>query len=215
MTDIDNRLFDIINFTNQKLDNAIIIENCGEEHKRLEGYYIVLPTEQISAMCIFLKSAFPSHSNLIEEGFESENNEMIIQCCNVYHPVSYTKTYIERFGGIDNLIKYGPSATSNSVDMMMDEEDPEVIKELEEEVSNLKRKLKKAEEQIASKTPDTIIDDDSLEYFIEVLSSANGDDTKTALIDVLMYYITNDDKAELTNIVVKCLESFEAQGVEI
>lgn len=224
-------LFHILGITNKPQDTDIILEKCGDINSKLTGYYIVLPKDKIRDMQLYLKNVFMEHEELIQSSFElddeDEKEKQIIQCCSVYCPDRYTQKFIEKYDGIDNLIKSGPAGeipsellpntkVLNSSDFEEEcEEDPEVILELQEQLKkvteekqNLENKLKYFHDML----PEDDLTDDILEQFMGMLNDDQGGLTKESLRRIILEACESEDEKKASLMVGLFFEQYVQLG---
>lgn len=219
---IDDFLYSILKFTNTESSKEdIILEDCGECNDSLTGYSIVLSKDKIPAMQLFLCKTFESYKDLIVTCFEDLDIDRIIQCCYTYYPDKFTPRFLERFGGIDNLVKYGPYGDLSVIpdkDSLTyeEEEDEEMLKQeierLRLELEEANSKLSKAEEELEyfkEKYEEEDIDNETLEFFMDVVEEVGMENVGEAIIGHILEEDEKEDRMEIARVVSILIEQFD------
>lgn len=140
----------ILKFTNTPTDDDLVIERCSDFYKDLSEYVIALPRIKYTDMCFLMSVVYKEYQDVCKECFEKGTDDEVIQLCSIFKgDISYTEQFIKLSGGIDNLINESGDCTDLSEDDY--EEDPEMIKELEERIEELEAEMKKKEEESLAK----------------------------------------------------------------
>ena len=93
---------------------------------------------------------YKEYQDVCKECFEKGTDDEVIQLCSIFKgDISYTEQFIKLSGGIDNLINESGDCKDLGEDDY--EEDPEMIKELEERIEELEAEMKKKEEESLAK----------------------------------------------------------------
>lgn len=199
----------ILKFTNTPTDDDLVIEKCSDYYKDLSEYVIVLPRMKYTDMCFLVSVVYKSYQDVCKECFEKGTDDEVIQLCSIFKgDISYTEQFIKLSGGLDNLV----ASVSVDADLGEDdyEEDPEVIKELEEKIALLEASLKEKEEQSLDKIAELEtqlmkskgfskyfegIDyqDEDLGLIIEVLESLSHTDLQDLVFRVLVNRAGDED----------------------
>lgn len=199
----------ILKFTNTPTDDDLVIERCSDFYKDLSEYVIALPRIKYTDMCFLMSVVYKEYQDVCKECFEKGTDDEVIQLCSIFKgDTSYTEQFIRLSGGIDNLINESGDCTDLSEDDY--EEDPEVIKELEEKIEELKAEMKKKEEEslakIAKLESDLMVSkgfgkyfegidyqDEDLGLVIEVLEELSHENLQDLIFKVLVNRAGDED----------------------
>lgn len=141
----------ILKFTNTPTDEDLVIEKCSDYYKDLSEYVIALPRIKYTDMCFLMSVVYKEYQDVCKECFERGTDDEVIQLCSIFKgDTSYTEQFIKLSGGIDNLVNEIGNYTDLSEDDF-EEEDPEMIKELQAEIEELKAEMKRKEEESLAK----------------------------------------------------------------
>lgn len=225
MAKLEGFIFDILDFTNKDSYDGIFIEDCGLYDPKLSGYHLVLKKEEVTSLRIVLTSEFPSHENLINEFFDTEEDEKIKQCVLVLYPEQHlTEKFVKKYGSVDYLLKYGTTkdyvgceqAKKSDAELLCEEEDEEMIKELQDQLAKAKEELAEKDKELEyfkSKYPEGDLDDDVLESFIKIMQSPNAGGITEALLQHTVKCAEKDDEKEVCRIIGLVLDSLDESGV--
>lgn len=226
---VNEQLFQIIKFKSKLSDTDIVIETCGDSFERLRGYYIVLDKNDWTMMELFLKSQFSKYTNLISSAFKNEKKVEITQLCKTFLPTSYTAEFIKRYGGIDNLLLDGPSGklpplekvkdVNVNVDTIGEEEDPEMIKELQEQLDAIRIEMEEKENQIATlkeenkklkefreSFPDEVVSEEDIELFQDLMEEQGDKAVVDALAEIIIEKYDNKEEEKLSDLVTSLID---------
>lgn len=219
--EISELLYEILTFTNNPTTEDVIIESCVDYSERLENYFIVLHKEKFPAMEMFLQEVFPKYREIIQASFRAEENseDQVIQCCKTYYPDNLTEKFVDKYGCMDNLVKFGPMGLiSNLSEDEETEEDEEMIQELRDKLESLELKLEKASKEVEekevelsyykSKYPTDDLDDEILISFMDILEDESPELTRDAIRDSIMSAVDKDDEREVSRIIGIVLEQY-------
>lgn len=219
--EISELLYEILAFTNNPTKDDVIIESCVDYSEKLDNYFIVLHREKFPAMEMFLQEVFPKYREIIQSSFraEEDSEEQVLQCCKTYYPDNLTEKFVDKYGCIDNLVKYGPMGLINSTEESDEvEEDEEMIQELKDEVNNLAEQLELASKALEekdvelsyykSKYPSDELDDEILIAFMDILEKESPELTRDAIRDAIMSSVDEDDEKEVSRIIGIVLEQY-------
>ena len=225
MAKLEEFIFDILDFTNKENFDGIEIEDCGEFDPKLAGYHLVLKREEITGLRIILLKEFPSHEKLINEFFDTEEDDKIKQCCLVLYPQqNLTERFVNKYGSVDYLIKYGTTkdfigceqAKKADKELLCEEEeDEEMIKELQEKLKDANEKLAEKDKELEyykSKYPEGDLDDEVLESFIAIMQSPDSAEITKSLLGHTVKCAEADDENEVKRMIGLVLDSLEESG---
>lgn len=206
-------LFKILDISNHPDDDVIILEDCCEYDERLSGYFIILRPDNFPSLHIFLKGEFPDYQDIINECFSDGSADKLKQVCLLAYQEPLTKVFIDRYKGIDNLIKFGPSRDIESCQekidseesfLVSDEEDEEMIKELQEKVRQLEEensKLKADNSYYESKYPEGEMGDDIVEIFFETVDEISDSEFKELMLNQVYDAADKNDEKEISRFI--------------
>lgn len=226
---VNDQLFQIIKFKSKLSDTDIVIETCGDSFERLRGYYIVLDKNDWTMMELFLKSQFSKYTSLISAAFKNEKKVEITQLCKTFLPSSYTAEFIKRYGGIDNLLLDGPSgklpplekAIEANVDVSTigEEEDPEMIKELQDKLDAIQKEMEEKESKIATlieeneklkkfrdSFPDEVVSEEDIELFQDLMEEQGDKAVVDALAEIIIEKYDNKEEEKLSELVTSLID---------
>ena len=208
--ELSDMIFKILHFTNNVNSEDLVIESCGDYNQKLIGYFICLHTDELPSMRMFLEGEFPKYKAEIDEAFNFDNTDKIIQCCRVYYPDSLTEKFIDKAKSIDNLVKYGPSGEFGLIDQeeFVDGEDEEMIAELQNKIQELEAELESRDLEIArfkAKIPEGL-DDEVVSTFLDILENEDPKYTKDAVYNAIMEEADNGDEEGISMLIGAILE---------
>lgn len=203
---VKNGIQRVLKFTNAvDKDEDLIIEDCSIFKSDLKGYYIVLPRSKFKDMCFLITKIYVEQEKICYDVFNNGGDDSIVQLCKIFAgELTYTEQFIRLSNGLDKLICEIDHFTED--DLVDYEEDPEVIKELQEQIETLKKdkeelvtkhneetsalkmKLAQANEKIdecEKPFKDLEFEDDDLSLCMEVINDLNEDDMKDLIVEVL------------------------------
>lgn len=210
----------ILKFTNVVSEDDVVLEECGDYYPALLGYKIVLPKSKFMDMNYLMTRLYSAHESLCNATFKNGNVAEIVQLCKIFRgEETYTETFINLFDGADNLIaSNGDPVVKTGLfdDDDFEEEDPEVIKELEDRIKVLEAEKAELEKNISEITSskDTVIselkesiegdkpvvdffkeinlEDDHLGLCLDVLDQISDLEVRETLMDMLQNRATEN-----------------------
>lgn len=196
----------ILRFTNTVDEEDLVIEDCATYKKDLAGYHIVLPRSRFKDMCFLMTKIYTEYEDTCTAVFNSGNDEDIVHLCKIFAGnITYTEQFIRLSGGLEKLLY---EINSFSEEDLMEEEDPEMIKELQEQIAELNKKAEEVEakhqeelKELQDKIDAITVEKDEFKKYFEGLELENGD------IELCLNVIEQLSREQLQDLVFSVLST--------
>ena len=196
----------ILRFTNVVEEDDLVIEDCEIYKKDLAGYHIVLPRSKFKDMCFLMSKIYTEYEDTCTTVFDNGTDDDIVNLCKIFsRGVTYTEQFIRLSGGLENLLYV---TNSFSDEDLIEEEDPEVIKELEEQIALLKKEMDEKEskhqeevKELKSELDSALSEKEEFKKYFEGLSLEDGD------IELVLEQIELLSKEELKDVILSVLSN--------